>query len=115
MSKDRTGVRRQEVIDHKKMWKPGDSYWVENKEWIVGTGPVNSKTADYVMRAIDKAIQAEWERNWLDILKTPFEVLDALQGSISGEYEQDLKRLQKAGKTCTRELYDEAYQMSEQP
>lgn len=44
----------------------------------------------------------------------PFEVIDALRGKITGEYEDDLKRLVKAGKTCTREVYNEAYQISEQ-
>lgn len=51
----------------------------------------------------------------LSPLLTPFDVLDALRGDISGEYEEDLKRLNKAGKTCTRKLYEEAYQQSSQP
>lgn len=51
----------------------------------------------------------------LDELGDYFEVLDALGGDITGEYEEDLKRLHKGKKTCSRELYDEAYQMSEQP
>jgi hypothetical protein len=49
------------------------------------------------------------------VLTDPFEVLDALGGSISGEYKEDLKLLEKRGKTCTEIVYNEAYQMSEQP
>ena len=48
-------------------------------------------------------------------LTTAFAVLDALRGYITGEYEDDLKRLALSGCTCTQELYDEAYQMDQQP
>lgn len=47
-------------------------------------------------------------------LKDPFEVLDALRGSISGEYEHDLICLNVGGKTCSREVYQQAYQMDQQ-
>ena len=47
------------------------------------------------------------------ILKTYFEVLDALGGDITGNYLDDLKRVPHV--EFSRELYDYAYQMSEQP
>lgn len=49
------------------------------------------------------------------IITNPFAVLDALGGDITGEYQDDLKRLEKRGKTCSVQVYNEAYQMSEQP
>lgn len=54
------------------------------------------------------------EESWEKLID-PFQVLDALRGSISGEYQEDLQRLNGLGKTCTLDVYSEAYQMNEQP
>lgn len=51
----------------------------------------------------------------LILLRESFEVLDALRGSISGNYTKDLARLQANGRTCGERLYNEAYQMDQQP
>jgi hypothetical protein len=48
-------------------------------------------------------------------LETPFQVLDALAGNITGDYTKDLKRLHKVGAICSAALYQEAYQLNEQP
>jgi len=48
-------------------------------------------------------------------VKDFFQVLDSLGGHITGEYCEDLRRAKKLGVTFTQELYDEAYQMNEQP
>lgn len=60
MAEDRTAIRRVEVHSD-TIWKPGDTYYVENKKWIVGTPPCNAKQADAVMRKVDEAIQEEWK------------------------------------------------------
>lgn len=52
--------------------------------------------------------------SWV-MLTSAFDILDALRGSISGEYEKDVKKLRKAGKTCSRSLYEEASQINDQP
>lgn len=54
------------------------------------------------------------EESW-EKLTRPFQVLDALRGEISGEFEEDLVRLNSQGKTCTMELYIDAYAMNQQP
>lgn len=51
----------------------------------------------------------------MEELTTPFEVLDALRGDITGEYQHDLKRLNAKGQTCTIEVYNEAYYMDQNP
>jgi hypothetical protein len=48
-------------------------------------------------------------------LKDAFAVLDALRGSLTGEYDRDLIRLHKTGRTCSEQVYNEAYQMDQQP
>lgn len=48
-------------------------------------------------------------------LTTEFEVRDALGGEITGDYHWDIKILNDAGYDCTWDLYQEAYQMTEQP
>jgi hypothetical protein len=48
-------------------------------------------------------------------LKHWFDVLDALGGDISGSYEHDKERLEKSGRTCSEQVYNEAYQLSQQP
>ena len=47
------------------------------------------------------------------ILKNWFEVLDALGGDITGDYKADLQRVPHVD--FSEDLYDQAYQMSEQP
>jgi len=47
------------------------------------------------------------------ILTDAFSVLDALGGDISGEYENDCERTPHV--YYSRELYEQAYQISEQP
>jgi hypothetical protein len=61
------------------------------------------------------------DKKHLDYLKSPFinliepfEVIDALRGSISGNYERDIKKLNKDNKTCSERVYQEAYQMDQQ-
>jgi hypothetical protein len=51
----------------------------------------------------------------MKILTDPFDVLDALGGNITGDYQVDLKRLNTNGRTCSESVYDDAYQMFEQP
>ena len=48
-------------------------------------------------------------------LQDPFKVLDALRGHITGEYVEDLKRLHENNQTCTEEVYNQAYQIDQQP
>jgi hypothetical protein len=49
------------------------------------------------------------------LIKTPFEVIDALGGDLSGDYKHDLLRLMKSNRVCSQKVYDEAYQMDQQP
>ena len=109
MSKDRTAVKRIETDKH---WNPGDEYWIENKPWIVGTAPIDDKTADFVMNGVLNAIKEEWDAVELT---DPYSVIDALRGNITGDYEKDLKRLVKNKRRCSEELYQQAYQMDQQP
>ena len=48
-------------------------------------------------------------------VKDFFNVLDSLGGKITGDYQKDLKRANKLGVTFSNELYEDAYQMNEQP
>jgi hypothetical protein len=48
-------------------------------------------------------------------LTDPFDVIDALAGTLRGDYAKDLKRLESVGKTCSESLYNQAYQMDQQP
>lgn len=45
----------------------------------------------------------------LKIICEPFEVLNSLAGSISGEYKKDIIRLNESGCYCSEKIYDEAY------
>jgi len=55
------------------------------------------------------------EKMKLRELTKPFDVLDALGGDISGDYKKDIKKMNKRGFTCTKQVYMEAYKMSEMP
>ena len=49
-------------------------------------------------------------------ITSEFGVRDALGGAISGNYKKDLAQVKKQShKTFSKELYDEAYQNTEQP
>jgi hypothetical protein len=48
-------------------------------------------------------------------VKDFFNVLDSLGGKITGDYQKDLKRANKLGVTFSNALYEDAYQMNEQP
>lgn len=50
----------------------------------------------------------------LKVLKDEFDVRDALGGELSGEYDQDIKRLNKKGLTTDKKTYNLAYQNQEQ-
>lgn len=47
--------------------------------------------------------------------KNFFEVLDMLRGSITGDFKKDLAKANKDGNTFSKELYDDAFQINEQP
>jgi hypothetical protein len=74
------------------------------KEWKV--------TISARPQAVRSRHQIEQE---LRLLKLPLDVLDALRGSISGDYQKDVKKLRSQGCTCTQKVYDEAYQIDQQP
>lgn len=48
-------------------------------------------------------------------LETVFEVMDALKGKLSGDYAKDLKKLNRRKLKCSAELYNLAYQTTQQP
>lgn len=90
---------------------------------------LNTKTGEYTVHShgvemIDTIVEAKFHRGELiylfplgklEHLLDAFAILDALRGSISGDYQKDIKWLNENGKTCTEELYHQAYQMDQQP
>lgn len=97
--------------------------------WVLDTTDLNNfrildhseikefQKADYaqVFSFYHPVTQNEIIQRDYQILQYPFQVLDALRGSISGDYQHDLQILLEAKKACNEEVYQQAYQMQNQP